>query len=63
MIMQMMPHCLQMMSAHVAKDQRKEFVLHMVDTLMEQSCMDMSEEEKQDFVARVMEKVHAAETD
>ena len=62
MMMHMMPHCLQMLLPHVAKDQRKAFVLHMVATLMEQSCTDMSEEEKQDFVAQVMEKVHAVET-
>ncbi len=56
MMMQTMPHCLQMMLPHVAKDQRKEFVLHMVDTLMEQCCTDMSEGERQEFVAQVMEK-------
>ncbi len=62
MMMHMMPHCLQMMLPRVAKERRKEFVLHMVATLMEQGCADMSEEEKQDFVAQVMEKVHTAET-
>lgn len=61
MMMHMMPHCLQMMLPHVAKDRRKEFALHMVATLMEQSCADMPEEEKQQFVAQVMEKVHAAQ--
>ena len=62
MMINMMPHCLQMMLPHVAKEPRKEFVLHMVETLMEQGCTDMSAEEKQQFVAQVMEKVHAAET-
>ena len=62
MMMHMMPHCLEMMLPQVAKDQRKEFTLQMVATLMEHCCGDMSEEEKQDFMAQVMEKVHAGET-
>jgi hypothetical protein len=61
MMMHMMPHCLKMMLPHVAKDRRKEFALQIVATLMEQSCADMPEEEKQQFVAQVMEKVHAAQ--
>jgi hypothetical protein len=60
MMMEMMPHCLTMMLPHLSKDTRKAFTLQMVATLMEQSCADMSEEEKQQFVAQVMEKVHAA---
>lgn len=61
MMLHMMPQCLQMMLPHVAKDQQKAFTLHMVDTLMQQSCADRPEEEKQQFVAQVIEKVHAAE--
>ena len=62
MMMHMMPHCLEMMLPQVAKDQRKEFTLQMVATLMEKCCGDMSEAEKQQFVAEVMERVHAVET-
>ena len=54
MMMEMMPHCLTMMLP--PKDRRKAFTLQMVATLMEQSCADMPEEEKQQFVAQVMEK-------
>jgi glutamine synthetase adenylyltransferase len=61
MMMEMMPHCLTMMLPHVPKDKRMDFTLNMIATLMEQSCTDMSEEEKQQFVAQVMEKVRAAE--
>ena len=60
MMMEMMPHCLTMMLPRLSKDKRKAFTLHMVDTLMEQSCADMPEEEKQQFVTQVMEKVHGA---
>ena len=62
MMMHMMPHCLEMMLPQVAKDQRRPFTLQMVETLMEHCCGDMSEEEKQQFVAQVMEKIHAVET-
>ena len=62
MMMHMMPHCLEMMLTQVEKDQRKEFTLQMVATLMEQCCGDMSEEEKQNFIAEVVERVHATET-
>jgi hypothetical protein len=60
-MMEMMPHCLTMMLPHVPKDKRMEFTLTMLATLMQQSCADMSEEEKQQFVAQVVDKVHAAE--
>jgi len=61
MMMHMMPHGLQMMLPQVANDQRKGFTLQMVATLMEHCCGDMSEEEKQDFMAEVVERVHASE--
>lgn len=60
MMMDMMPHCLTMMLPHVPKDKRKDFTLNMIATLIQQSCIDMSEEEEQRFVAKVMEKIHAA---
>ena len=60
MMMEMMPHCLTMMLPHVPKDKRMDFTLNMIATLIQQNCADMSEEEKQQFVAKVMEKVHAA---
>jgi hypothetical protein len=39
---------------------RMDFTLNMVATLMQQSCTDMSEEEKQQFEAQVVEKVYTA---
>lgn len=61
MMTEMMPHCLAMMLPQVAKDKQKAFTLQMVEALMEHSCADMSEAEKHQFVAEVMEKVQAAE--
>jgi glutamine synthetase adenylyltransferase len=61
MMMEMMPHCLTMMLPHLSKDKRMELTLTMLATLMQQSCADMSEEEKHQFVAQVIDTVHAAE--
>ena len=54
MMMQMMPQCLRMMLPNVANERRVDFVSQMIDTLMEQGCAGMSEEEKKDFVAKVV---------
>ncbi len=59
MMMEMMPKCLGMMLSNMAKEKRVKFVLKMVTTLVEQGCAGMSEEEKEDFVAKVLEKVKA----
>jgi hypothetical protein len=57
MMMEMMPKCLGMMLPNVPKEKRVEFALKMVAALMEQSQVGMSEEEKEDFVEKVIEKV------
>lgn len=57
MMTHMMPHCLHMMLPTVAQDERVDFVLDMIGTLMEHGSAGMSEEEKSEFVARVLEKV------
>ena len=57
MMTEMMPHCLEMMLPKVPKYKRTDFVLKMVETLMEQGRSRMSEEEKREFVSRVEEKV------
>ena len=55
--MSMMPQCLRMMLPDMPKEKRIDFVLRMVTTLVEQGCVGMSEEEKKDFVAKLVEKV------
>ena len=57
MMTQMMPHCLNMMLPGVPKEERVDFVLNMITTLMEQGSVGMSEEEKSEFVAKILEKV------
>jgi hypothetical protein len=57
MMMEMMPKCLGMMLQKVPKEKRTEFVLKMVTTLVEQGSAGMSDEEKNDFVAKVIETV------
>lgn len=57
MMTEMMPHCLEMMVPKVPKEKRIDFVLKMVNTLIEQGSTGMSAEEKKDFVAKVVEKI------
>jgi hypothetical protein len=54
----MMPQCLSMMLPNIPKEQRIDFVLKMVTILLEQGSVGMSDEEKRDFVAKVVEKVN-----
>jgi hypothetical protein len=57
MMTQMMPHCLNMMLPGVPREERVDFVLNMITTLMEQGSVGMSEEEKSEFVAKILERV------
>ena len=54
---QMMPYCLGMVLPSMPKEKRVDFVLKMVTSLVEQGCAGMSDEEKADFVAKIVEKV------
>ncbi len=54
---QMMPKCLGMMLPNMPKEKRQAFTLKMVAILKEQGCVGMSEEEKKDFLAKIIEKV------
>ncbi len=57
MMMEMMPKCLGMMLPNMPKEKRQAFTLKMVAILKEQGCVGMSEEEKKDFLAKIIEKV------
>ena len=59
MMTEMMPKCLGMMLSKMSEEKRVEFALKMVTTLVVQGCAGMSEEEKEDFVAKVLDKVRA----
>ncbi|MDG6243886.1 MAG: hypothetical protein QCH31_05785 [Methanolobus sp.] len=57
MMMEMMPNCLNIMLPNVPAEERTEFVLKMVEVLVEKGSQGMSEDERTAFVSSVMEKV------
>ena len=59
MMTQMMPGCVDMMLPSMPKEERSEFVLQMISTLMEKGTAGMSEEEKSSLVARALERITA----
>ncbi len=59
MMMGMMPQCLKIMLPNMPKEKRIDFMLEIVATLVEHSCADMSNKEKEDIVAKMIEKVNA----
>ncbi len=58
MMMGMMPQCLKVMLPNMPKEKRVDFVLEMVTTLVEHGCTGMSDNEKEDFVTKLIEKVN-----
>jgi len=57
MMIDMMPQCLGMIFQHIPKEKRSNFALKTISTLMEQGLAGMSEEEKKDFLAKLVEKI------
>ena len=57
MMTQMMPGCLTMMLPNVPKEERTDFILKMITALMEKGSAGMSEEEKNDLVAKALERI------
>ena len=57
MMTQMMPGCLTMMLPNVPKEERSDFILKMITALMEKGSAGMSEEEKNDLVAKALERI------
>ena len=57
MMLTMMPQCLEMVLPETPKKERWDYVLKMVSTLVEHGSVGMSEEEKGEFVAEVVEKI------
>ena len=55
----MMPQCVEMVLPETPKKERRDYVLKMVSTLVEQGSVGMSEEEKGEFVEWVVEMVKA----
>jgi hypothetical protein len=59
MMTEMASRCLGMMLPKMPKEKRTDFISKMVGTLVEQGCSGQSEQEKKDFLAKVIEKVTA----
>lgn len=59
MMMEMMPRCLTMVLPNMPKEERMNFVAKMVSILVERGSAGLSEEEKKNFVEKVLETVKA----
>jgi ABC-type arginine transport system permease subunit len=59
MMTQMMPQCVSTMLPGLPKEERVDFVLKMISTLLDGASADMSEKEKNDLVARALERITA----
>ena len=59
MMMEMMPHCLSMMLPEAPKEKRIDFVQKMVSILAEKGCVGMSEEQKKELFAPLVERESA----
>jgi hypothetical protein len=59
MMTQMMPQCISTMLPGLPKEERVDFVLKMISTLLDRASADMSEKERNDLVARALERITA----
>jgi len=57
MLKGMMPHCIKMMMPAISKDKRADLVSGLISTIMAQASSGMSDEEKANFDAKVIEKL------
>lgn len=57
MMPEMMPYCLGKVLPSMPKEKRVDFALKIVTSVVEQGCVGMSNEEKANFVANIVEKV------
>ncbi len=55
MMMEMMPKCLSMIIPKIPKEKRSDYALELVATIIEKASEGLSEEEKVEFVAKVVE--------
>jgi hypothetical protein len=57
MMVEMMPHCLGTMLPNMPKESRIDFIVKLVDVEMQKGCAGLTEDEKRDLMAKVLEKV------
>jgi polyhydroxyalkanoate synthesis regulator phasin len=61
MMSKMMPQGITMMLSRLPKEQRIEFAENMVATLVEKGSEGLSEEEKKDFIEKLIKKIKPEE--
>ncbi len=59
MMKEMMPQCLEMVIEYIPEEERKDFVLRMMEILLDKGLKGMSEEEKKAYVVVLFEEVKA----
>ncbi len=59
MMKEMMPHALSHLLPKMPNEMRVDFILNMTGILMEQGSVEMSEKEKEELLAKIIEKVKA----
>ncbi len=57
MMLKMMPQCVEMVLPETPEKERRDYVLKMVSTLMEHGSVGMSEAERGEFAAEVVENI------
>lgn len=57
MMIEMMPHCLELALPSIPKEQRKGFVKKIISILVETGSAGMSNEEKNDYIGEIVEQV------
>jgi hypothetical protein len=57
MMEQMLPHCLSMMLPHMPKENRADFSVKLIKSLMEKGAAGLTEEEKKEYLNKILEAV------
>ncbi|MDD5311465.1 MAG: hypothetical protein PHO26_00320 [Dehalococcoidia bacterium] len=57
MMLEMMPHCLEMMLPCIPRESRTEFILKMFSVLLEKGTAGMSDKEKQECADKIADKL------
>jgi len=55
----MMPQCIKMFLPRMTKEKRTDFAINIASTVVEQGSSGLSEEEKRDFISKIIDRVRA----
>jgi hypothetical protein len=59
MMEMMMPQCIKIFLPRMTKEKRTDFALNIISTLVEHGSSGLSDEERKDFVSKIMDRVKA----